>query len=368
MRRFLLIIVLLVALSKANVAQNAADGIAWIRGANFSEDIASIDLLANGEVLFSEITFPEITSYVSVPADVTEISIQLNADETIPQFDPITVPLTAGETYFFAIGGLAEDDTLEFIALPESITVKNVARQNPTFDDFSFDTYAGWIFLHGVSEGTDLSVVLQTGELIIPNISFPGLYISPVSRGRFPILVLKSSSEDEIIFNDLNPFTFNQGVLYLTAAVGNPSSPQLIINQVGTKTLSELTESGEIISLMHELISQSAIADDFSDSSSYTLFLPTDNALENSGINIDALLENSDAVNEFIENHTISGNYTFDELRELEEITTLNDTVITIALAEDDANLVLNNTIPLNFLGAQGLNGIIYLIDGVIEE
>jgi len=97
-----------IVLAVAAPVTTAASGNAMIRVLHGSPDAPAVDVFANGAKVaaLSNLTFGNITSYVSVPAGTYSIKVCATADNTVCPIGPVSLKFAAGKSYTIAASDL----------------------------------------------------------------------------------------------------------------------------------------------------------------------------------------------------------------------------------------------------------------------
>lgn len=102
----------------------------------------------------------------------------------------------------------------------------------------------------------------------------------------------------------------------------------------------------------------------------YTVFAPIDLSFEDvNADDLDGLLDDEDELRELVLGHIVEGEYTTDELADMDSVTAMNGETITIAVEQDDDGndvIVLNGTAQVVEPDVDACNGVIHGIDQVL--
>ena len=122
-----------------------------------------------------------------------------------------------------------------------------------------------------------------------------------------------------------------------------------------------LVEVGSMQSLINAM-GRAGLADTLQSTGPYTLFAPNDVAFTNMLTGDE--LGDPEKLKSILTYHLVSGRYTADDIRELENIETVNGKLLTIAL--DDEDIVVDDG-KLITSDIECSNGIIHIIDTVFK-
>ena len=367
LRRGILVAVLLVfsvSLISAQDEESTAD-FAWVRAAHLSSDGPAFDVYVDDELAIENLTYMDVSPYFALDTGSYTLAFVPAGEPIDAAIGQAPLDFEAGSTYLMAPAGRLVDNSFGFATFNETSLLQSAFEANPEMGELG--ELANLLLIHALSDGPTMALITQTAEIVTTDIEFGSYYASPVGPGRYPLLLTTNDAENRIIYNDLNPFTFNSGILYLVAAVGSIQDPELVIATSGTKTLQDLIMESETTSIMAAALAATGFMDELGTDAPVTLFIPNDEAFAAAGLNADDLLADPAALEDILRLHMVEGTVTFDELAASDTITTMLGTDITISPADEEGNLILNDRVNLNFVGIQALNGIIFLIDDVLE-
>jgi uncharacterized surface protein with fasciclin (FAS1) repeats len=371
MWKHLLIVITFFVIPFSTLAQDSgtpeavASERAWLRTAHMAADAPVVDIYLNEELAFENIDFYTITNYLPLEPGSYEVAIA-PAGEGVENaiLGPRRITLTTDHTYIIAAAGLIQNDSLDILAIDETSLIEQTAANNPDMGEL--DAMARFIFIHALDGIGDLALVFQTGEVVVPQISYGSFYATPVLPGTFPLLVVTSEADNRIVSRTLSPTTFTPQLLYFAAVVGTPRSPQLMYSVTGVQTLADLVTASQSISTLAAALGAAGLVETINVEGPYTVFAPTNAAFEASGIDLAALTEDPEALRNLLLNHVVEGKYDPGNLIQQESLTTLGGSTLSLRV-DDEGNIVLNDETAFAQVGVQTINGTLYLIDTVLQ-
>jgi uncharacterized surface protein with fasciclin (FAS1) repeats len=331
--------------------------VAWIRFVHVSVDTPNIDFYLDGEIISEDLPFLNITPYFGIPAGTHEIALVPTGQDIGTALQKRSGRLASGHTYTIGASGFQESGSFLMFVLDETSMMQNAFDSAPQMGEP--DTLARFIVLHAIENGSPLSVVLQTGETIVPSLEFGAYYVSPVIPGTYPIMVITTDGES-VVFNQMNPLEIRSGLLYFVIMTGTADDPQILVSVTGTKTIEEILRSSDTVKNFADALESVGLMETLATEGLFTVFVPTNGALEAAGELDEAALQS----------HIVLGVYRLNEIVEQDTLTTLSGGEIMVGNAADDNSQlsILLNDVPLEFSGVLGINGIVYLINAVLTE
>lgn len=360
----------------------AADEFVNIRVAHFSPDTPAVDVYVNGEAAITNLAFPDVTDFITLPAGTYEIAVA-PAGTSIDQaaIGPADFDLPAGEFVTVAAIGSLNAGTLA-----PSIFIK----------DFSPipEGSARVVVFHGIEDAPAVDV-RAGGTVLINGLAYPGSFITAdgtpndgafeldVPAGTYDLTVTPAGATTPVVL-DLSGTTLEAGVYYLVAAVGTLENPSVSLKAVDATTASELraaigeedmmTTEGTIVDIAvadgrFETLVTAVIAADLAETLAgegpFTVFAPTDDAFAAlpEGT-VESLLNNIPALTDILLYHVVSGEVLAETVVTLDAATTLQGSDVTISV--QDGNVFLNDTIQVIITDIEATNGVIHVIDGVL--
>jgi transforming growth factor-beta-induced protein len=135
-------------------------------------------------------------------------------------------------------------------------------------------------------------------------------------------------------------------------------------------TIAEVAAANGSFNTLLAALGAAGLADTFNDplAGPFTVFAPTDDAfaaaLATLGVSAEDLLADTEMLTGILQYHVVSGRVPAEEVVTLESATTLQGS--DIAIAVQDGNVVLNDSVNVVLTNVQASNGIIHVIDGVL--
>ncbi len=365
----------------------AADEFVNIRVAHFSPDTPAVDVYVNGDAAITNLAFPDVTDFITLPAGTYEIAVA-PAGTSIDQaaIGPADFDLPAGEFVTVAAIGSLNAGTLA-----PAIFVK----------DFSPipEGSARVVVFHGIEDAPAVDV--RAGDSVLINgLAYPGSFITAegtpndgafeldVPAGTYDLTVTPTGATTPVVL-DLSGTTLEAGVYYLVAAVGTLDSPSVSLKTVDAATASELraaigeeemmeeemmTTEGTIVDIavadgrfetLVTAVTAADLAGTLSSEGPFTVFAPTDDAFAAlpEGT-VESLLNDIPALTDILLYHVVSGEVLAETVVTLDAATTLQGSDVTISV--QDGNVFLNGTIQVIITDIVATNGVIHVIDKVL--
>jgi uncharacterized surface protein with fasciclin (FAS1) repeats len=152
-----------------------------------------------------------------------------------------------------------------------------------------------------------------------------------------------------------------------TALEDEPTQDEADIGDTADDSVFEITQDVDELSDFADLIEDAELDELFTDESAqYTLFAPTDEALEPMDEQIDGMRDDEDmtALQNLVKDHTVQGLFAAGDLRDGQELTTLSGKKITVE--KKDASITVSGAY-ISTPDIEGNNGIVHIIDAVLK-
>ncbi|MEQ8673946.1 MAG: fasciclin domain-containing protein [Aggregatilineales bacterium] len=364
-----------------------------IRVAHFSPDTPAVDIYVNGEAAITELSYPNVTDFVTLPAGTYELAVA-PAGTSIEDaaIGPAEFDLPADAYITVAAVGSLEAGTLTVSVIVED------------FSELAADT-AHVVVVHAI-EGAPAVDVLAGGQAIVSDLAFPGTFVTAsgapndgafeldVPSGSYDLSVV-ASPDNSVQILDLSGTVLEAGSYYLVAAVGTPDAPEVALTVIDAMTAADLSAALEDGGMMMEddsmdsmdmgtivdiasadenfstLVSAVVAADlaeTLSGEGPFTVFAPTNDAFDAAfaalGITAEDLLADTDTLTNILLYHVVSGEVLAADVVGLTSATTVQGSDITISVV--DGNVFLNDTVQVIMTDIIASNGVIHVIDGVL--
>lgn len=342
------------------------DGMSLVRVAHFSVDAPAVDVFVNGEAVLEEVPYPAMSDYLALEAGTYSIAVApAGAGEEAAVIGPVDLEFVAGHNYTVAAIGQLADESFGPLVIDETVTFGEMMMED------SMEPMANIIVLHGISDAPAVDVALEDGTILGENLPFGNFAPLQVPAGEYPILVTATGDMETVVFDQLNPVTLEADRLYFLAAIGTfPENFELFIDVTATKTIAEVaTEAGSFETLLAAL-GAADLAGTFADPAAgpFTVFAPTDDAfaaaLEALGLTAEELLADTETLTTILTYHVVDGVALAEDVVELDAVTTLQGSDITIEVTDD--GVVLNGEVMVTATDIMASNGVIHVIDAVL--
>lgn len=361
-----------------------------IRVAHFSPDTPAVDVYVNGEAAITDLSYPNVTDFVTLPAGSYELAVApagTSIDDAA--IGPAEFDLPANAYITVAAVGSLEAGTLTVSVIVED------------FSELAADT-AHVTVVHAI-EGAPAVDVLAGGQAVISDLAFPGSFITPsgapndgafeidVPAGSYDLSVV-ASSDNSVQVLDLSGTTLEAGTYYLVAAIGTPDAPDVALTAIDSDTASALSAAlaGEMMmeddsmesmgtivdiasadenfSTLVAAVVAADLAETLSGEGPFTVFAPTNDAFAAAfdalGITAEELLADTDTLTNILLYHVVSGEVLAEDVVNATSVTTVQGSDITITVR--DGNVFLNDTVQVTMTDILASNGVIHVIDGVL--
>lgn len=359
-----------------------------IRVAHFSPDTPAVDVFVNGEAAITELAYPAVTDFLTLPAGSYEIAVApAGAGIEAAAIGPATFDLPADAFITVAAVGSLEAGTLE-----PAVFIKD-------FSPLPEDTARVTVF-HAIADAPAVDVLAGSDRLIF-GLEFPGSFITAegtpndgafeldVPAGTYDLTVVPSGASEPIVL-DLSGTTLEAGSFYLVTAIGTLSDPDVSVVVIDAETAEGLNVAleGDMMDMEAEeeamgTIVDVAVADGrfttlvaavqaadlveilSSDAQLLTVFAPTDDAFAAlpEGT-VEALLEDIPALTDILLYHVVSGENLAEDVVAADFVTTWQGADVTITVT--DEGVFLNDTAQVIITDIQASNGVIHVINAVL--
>jgi len=207
-----------------------AAGDAFVRVGHFSADTRSVDVLVDGEVAISALSYGRLTDWVTLPVGTYQIAV-VPTGGTINSalIGPVDWELTLGSRTTVAAVGSSEEGTLAPAVIPENRAPLSATNTRVTV-------------LHAIPDAPAVDV-LANGGVLISDISFPNFVTGDVAANTYDLAVVPSGESEPVVI-DLPDTTLRSGRSYFVAAIGTLDDPRVVVDatpfsEIGTDEAAE---------------------------------------------------------------------------------------------------------------------------------
>lgn len=194
------------------VAQNDD---AMLRVGHFSPDAPAVDIYVNGELAIEALAFPEVTTFIDLPADDYDISVTATGTSINDAvIGPATVSLEAGSAVTVGAVGSVEDDSLNATVIVEDYSPIDAGKARITV-------------VHTIENEATLDIYGSSVPLI-SDLSYPnsvegndGAFTRDVPAGRYNFEANIADTDDTL--RVANGVQIEDGEYYLIVALGPQS-------------------------------------------------------------------------------------------------------------------------------------------------
>lgn len=353
-----------------------------IRVAHFSPDAGAVDIYVNGEAAITDLEFPTVTDFITLPAGSYELAVApsgTSLEDAV--IGPASFDLPADAFITVAAIGSATDGTLAPAVIVDDFSP--IAEGNARVQVF-----------HAIEDAPAVDI-LANGAVLIPGLAFPGtvgnndgLFEIEVPAGTYDLAVVPSGATTPVVL-DLSGTTFEAGSYYFVAATGTLAEPSVSVSVVDMDTAAELRGDevmgdGELITIAE--IAQSnpdfsillaavtaadpAVLEALSGEGPLTVFAPTNEAfaalLESLDLTAEELLANQELLTQVLLYHVVDGTVLSGDVIALdgEDVETLLGE--TVAVSVVDGSVRLNGDITVTAVDIIASNGVVHVINGVL--
>jgi len=354
-----------------------------IRVAHFSPDTPNVDIYVNGEAAITDLAFPSVTDFITLPAGSYELAVAPAgtslADAAI---GPATFDLPANAYLTVAAIGSLEAGTLAPAIIPADFSA--IAEGN-----------ARVLVFHGIEDAPAVDI-LANGAVLIPALAFPvtegdndGIFELEVPAGTYDLAVVPSGATEPVVI-DLPGTTLDAGTYYFVSAVGTLAAPQasvvaidaptaaalsaaLMPVEAPTMSIAEIAASNEDFSILLAAVQAAdpSIVAALSGEGPLTVFAPTNAAFEallaSLDLTAEELLANQELLTQVLLYHVVSGQVLAADVVALDgqSVPTLLEGA-TISVSVVDGGVVLNDSVNVVTVDVLATNGVVHVIDAVL--
>ncbi len=219
------------------VAPQYGDGEARVRVAHLSPDAPAVNILVNGEVVFSGLRFNTVTRFLPLPPGTYEIIVSTNSSVSGAVIGPADLTFADGTFTTVAAIGSVEDGTLAPAVITElDANATNIVTGSDTTECSDMEAgQACVVIYHAIEDAPDVSIVAGAGEEeieLVARLGFPGTYqdvfeggfndgkvILTVPAGTYDLSVVPVGGTDAIL--EAPGVELVAGQYYFIAATGS---------------------------------------------------------------------------------------------------------------------------------------------------
>lgn len=212
-----LALVLATAMSTAALAQPDQ---AMVRVVHASPDAPAVDVLVDGNIVFSSLAFRGITQYAPLPAGPHNIQVS-PAGATEPVVIDADVDLAAGTEYTVVAVGMLAD--IEPLVLTDDNSAPPAGQAKVRF-------------VHASPDAPAVDIVVAGGPVLFDNVGFKGVGdYTNVPAGTYDVEARLAGTDTVALF--IPTITVNAGTVYTVFAVGlvedePPLSPLVSVDAI----------------------------------------------------------------------------------------------------------------------------------------
>ncbi len=341
----------------AEVTESAPVTYARVRLGHYVPSADLVDLYVNGVRVFSDVPYPITTNYLTITSGAAQIEIRRagGGGNLLP---PMDVEIRADRAYTLALmeSAVPTDSTAE----PD----ETARYQAPLIDETAVvgSGIAGTarvILLNAIAPSTLTAAFGSNQPLAVP---FGSRGIVSLPPGEFPLTVtLDSGAQIE------NIISLRADLLYFIVVYGTIDQPQPSLQVSGTRSIAGLIGESGAFSLFASLIRTSGLMDALEFDSPFTVFAPTNTAVEafalERGLTVDGLLADTALAVSIVQAHTARGLMFTDSIATLALVPMSNGGDIVIA--QDTIGLLLNGDGRIVVPDVLATNGVIHAVDRI---
>jgi uncharacterized surface protein with fasciclin (FAS1) repeats len=395
-----LALLMLGIVAPATAQDEAPEGVAHVRIAQFSPAQPRIIVFWDSEAILSGLPANRVSSWREVAAGTHSVSLGATSGNIDNAFyGPVEVSVEPGSFTTFAL--IASDDPntadlneYQFHAVDETATYASASvpgAGNVTFfhaveggaivDIWSLPTPA-----EPPAEGAAAPVPAIDGTKIVTALGFPNTFftaLGPMNDGYTTVAIPAGSYDLQVVPNEFREpalvnetgFEVEAGQSYLVAVVGSADAPELAVvsgasDEFVTAGIVDLvTGNADLSTLVAALqAADPAILEALGGTGPFTVFAPTNDAftalLEALGMTPADVLGNTELLNTVLRYHVVGaaggGAIHSSELGTRGRLLTLANEFI------DVSGTTLNGTVNVVTADIPATNGIVHIIDGVL--
>ncbi len=338
--------------------EEAFIGYARVRLGHYVPSADLVDLYINGVRVFSDVPYPITTNYLTVASGAAQIDIR-RANGGGSLISPFDVEIRADRAYTLALmDSIAPVDSTDE---PDDVP----RYQAPLIDETAvvgtgIAGSARIILLNAIAPSTLTAGFGSSQPLAVP---FGSRGIVSLPPGDFPLTVtLDSGARFE------NIISLRADLLYFIVIYGTADQPQPSLQVSGTRSIARLIADSGAFSLFASLIRTSDLMDALDVDSPFTVFAPTNTAIEafalERGITVDTLLTDPTLAAAVVQAHTARGLMFTDSIATL-ALVPMNSGG-DIVVAQDSIGLLLNGAARIVVPDVLATNGVIHAVDQVL--
>lgn len=395
-----LALLMLGIIAPAAAQDEAPEGVAYIRVAQFSPAQARIIVFLDSETILSGLPVNRVSSWREVPAGTHSVALGSTSGDIANAFyGPVDVTVEAGTFTTWAL--IASDDPntadlneYQFHVVDETaaytkaapagaanVTIFHAAEGGGVIDIWSLPTPT-----EEPAEGTAALVPAVDGTKIVTALGFPNTFftaLGPLNDGFVTIPVAAGSYDLQVVPNEFRQpalvdapgFEVEAGQNYLVAVVGGADALELVVengpsDEFVSGTIVDLASSNADLSTLVAALQAAdpSILEALAGTGPFTVFAPSNeafaSALEAMGLTAADVLGNTEMLNTILKYHVVGaaggGAIHSSELGTRGRLLTLANEFI------DVTGGVLNGTINVVNADVPATNGIVHIIDGVL--
>ncbi len=346
------------AVTTPESTEEVPTGYARVRLGHYVPSADRVDLYVNGVRVFSDVPYPITTNYLTVASGTAQIDIR-RADGGSSLIPPFDVEIHAERAYTLAL--------MDSITPVDSTDEPQDAPryQAPLIDETAvvgtgIAGSARIILLNAIAPSTLTAGFGSSQPLAVP---FGSRGIVSLPPGDFSLTVtLDSGARFE------NIISLRADLLYFIVIYGTADQPQPSLQVSGTRSIARLISESGAFSLFASLIRTADLMDVLDVDSPFTVFAPTNTAVEafalERGIAVDVLLADPTLAASIVQAHTARGLMFTDSIATL-ALVPMNSGG-DIVIAQDSIGLLLNGAARIVVPDVLATNGVIHAVDQVL--
>ncbi len=340
-----------------------AENNAFVRFVNLSPDAGAVDIyLSDKPSDVQGLEFGTFSDWQPIPAGDYTISVRPSGDAGGQALiGPNSFSLSTSQWITVAAVGSVADDTLSTAVVEEDYSPMAPGVTNVTFFNGLGDQTVNFV-------RDDTEFVSELGGPNNPE----GLNTSSsfaIDAGTYHF-VAHPTEDPETALGELTEADVKENDLYFLAVVENANGEtELILEPTrwaevemaqGTLsdpgTLVDASSSHDLLPLFAQAIDQAGLSETLSGDTMYTIFAPSDDVMD--GI-LEQYANDSEGLTNFLRDHMVEGDLRFNDLMEMESLTSLNGTSLPVRVED---NTVYVNDAPILTPNVSAMNGTIHII------